>query len=81
MKKLVLAVSFAACAASPALAQSKTPMQNIEEGRRNERLDTDRQYEQQRRIRAVPDADVKVDPWAVVRGAEDRKSTRLNSSH
>jgi hypothetical protein len=45
-------------------------MDNIEDAKRNERLDIDRQYEAGRNVRNRGVGDVKVDPWASVRSAE-----------
>ena len=76
---LVLA-SAAAFAAAPAYAQeSKTPMQIIDEGRKNERLQVEKQYDAMKQSeRPTATKSGKRDPWAgarssdVVTGASDK---------
>jgi hypothetical protein len=85
MRRIVLAAAMLAAVAAGAAAQdSPTPMQNIEAGKRNDRLQVDRQYEATtRRLQDRSAAEVKVDPWASVRPAEapPKKRDRKTRPH
>jgi hypothetical protein len=75
MKRITLLAAMLASTVLSAAAQDKTPMQNIEDARRNERLEVDRQYEAARRARERPAQAVTVDPWASVRTADQPAKT------
>jgi hypothetical protein len=80
MRTITAAAIMIAMLAAPAHAQKKdagapqegtlTPMQMIEQGKRQERLDADRQYEKRAKI---PEASTTYDPWRGVRPSTGEK--------
>ena len=80
MRTITAAALMIATLAAPAYAQKKdaggqeegklTPMQMIEQGKRQERLDADRQYDKRAKI---PEASTSYDPWRGVRPSPGEK--------
>ena len=80
MRTITAAALMIATLAAPAYAQKKdagapqegqlTPMQMIEQGKRRDRLDADRQYEKRAKI---PAASTTYDPWRGVRPSGGEK--------
>jgi hypothetical protein len=89
MRRTALIVATLACTVMPAAAQGQgpTPAQAIEEARRQQILEADRQYEAARRARGeTPAATGSFDPWGGMRGSEapakkpDKKSEKKTTA-
>jgi hypothetical protein len=72
---LVSLTAVPARAQGGGMGDSKTPMQIIEEGKKNDRAEVDKQYERVRRHEqnAPATSAAKRDPWAGARSAESGK--------
>jgi hypothetical protein len=77
LRALIVGAVLTGCLASPVYAQKKTPMQLIDEQKKKDAEEADKQYKStMERTRKDAVETRASDPWQNMRGADDSKTKR-----